>query len=228
MPPRFEANTKIRADGNNTQIAQGPKHLDMEGWKTRFMAAFGTSSSTVVHVEVERTAKALRKRDGSIDPAELDAVIAIISGQQPKNELEAMVICQMAVAHALLMKSFGNLNRSNEIQQQDTNALTIARLSKAFGSQVDALVKLRRGGEQRVVVEHVHVYQGGQAIVGTVNHAPGVGGILGNETQPHAETIAREMRSQDAVGRALPDTSGNRPKKVPDARRGTRIRGAAG
>jgi hypothetical protein len=49
------------------------------------------------------------------------------------------------------MRSFGNLNRSDQIQQQDSNALTIARLTRAFASQVDALAKLRRGGEQRLV-----------------------------------------------------------------------------
>ena len=93
-------------------------------------------------------------------------MIAIVSGQRPKNELEAMVVCQMAVTHALTMRSFGNLNRSNSIQQQDSNALTIARLTKAFASQTNSLTKLRRGGEQRVVVEHVHIHAGGQAIVG--------------------------------------------------------------
>ena len=65
---------------------------------------------------MERIANALR-RNGKIDPAELDTVIAIVSGQQPKNELEAMVICQMAVTHALTMRSYGNLNRSSNIQQ---------------------------------------------------------------------------------------------------------------
>ena len=44
--------------------------------------------------------------------------------------------------------------------------------------QVEALAKLRRGGEQTVRVEHVHVYPGGQAVVGNVTHhgRPGVGG----------------------------------------------------
>jgi hypothetical protein len=35
---------------------------------------------------------------------------------------------------------------------------------------VDALAKLRRGGEQRVVVEHVHFHAGAQAIVRAVAH----------------------------------------------------------
>ena len=33
----------------------------------------------------------------------------------------------MAVTHVLIMRSFGNLNPSDNIQQQDSNALTIAR-----------------------------------------------------------------------------------------------------
>ena len=40
------------------------------------------------------------QRDGKIDAAELDAIIAIVSGQQPKNELEAMIVSQMAVTRA--------------------------------------------------------------------------------------------------------------------------------
>ncbi|HXB77517.1 MAG TPA: hypothetical protein VNX23_08975 [Bradyrhizobium sp.] len=230
MPPRFEVGTRIKSENGVTQVLQGPKHFDLEGWRAQFMVAFGTSSETVVQVEVQRIAGALRQRDGKIDPAELDTVIAIVSGQQPKNELEAMVVSQMAVTHALTMRSFGNLNQSNEIQQQDSNALAVARLTKAFASQVDALAKLRRGGEQRVVVEHVHVYPGGQAIVGTVNHTGGPG-VLENQRQPHAPnheqtstpTSSETLRSEDPEREAMSVSSGEGPKSLPDARRGSRV-----
>jgi hypothetical protein len=140
----------------------------------------------------------------------------------------------MAVTHALTMRSFGNLNRSDNIQQQDSNALTVARLTKAFSSQVDALAKLRRGGEQRVVVEHVHVYQAGQAIVGAVTHTGGPRALIENQGQPHATdnagpTIAPDgeaMRSQDPVREAMPVPSGERPQALPNARRRTRVRRA--
>jgi hypothetical protein len=89
-----------------------------------------------------------------------------------------MVVCQMAITHALAMRAAGNLNRSDQIMQQDSNALAFARLTKAFASQVDALGRLRRGGEQRVVVEHVHVYPGAQAIVGAVTHTAAPGGHI--------------------------------------------------
>jgi hypothetical protein len=198
------------------------------------MAAFGTTSMTMVNVELERIAKALRQRDGTIDPAELDTVIAIVSGQQPKNELEAMVVCQMAVTHALTMRSFGNLNRSNEIQQQDSNALTVARLTKAFASQVDALAKLRRGGEQRVVVEHIHIHAGAQAIVGAVTHTGGPRALIENQGQPHATNLAgpivasdgQEMWSQNPDRETVPVSSREEPQALPNARRSTRIRSA--
>jgi hypothetical protein len=232
MPPRLDIGTQIKMENGVTQIIEGPRHSDLDGWRAQLMAAFGTTSETVAHVEVERIAKALRQRDGTINPAELDTVIAIVSGQQPKNELEAMTICQMAVAHALTMRSLGNLNRSNEIEQQDSNALTVARLTKAFTLQVDALAKLRRGGEQRVVVEHVHIYAGAQAIVGAVTHTGGPRALIENQGQPHATTAipivasdGQEMRSQNADRETVPVSSGEGPQALPYARRGTRIRG---
>jgi hypothetical protein len=35
---------------------------------------------------------------------------------------------------------------------------------------MDALQKYRSGGEQRITVQHVTVNDGGQAVVGTINH----------------------------------------------------------
>jgi hypothetical protein len=233
MQPRFDVGTKIKTEDGVTQIHQGPKHSDMDGWRAQFMVAFGTTSETVARIEIERIARALRQRDGTIDPAELDAVIAIVSGQRPKNELEAMIVAQMAVTHALLMRSFGNLNRSDNIQQQDSNALTVARLTKAFASQVDALAKLRRGGEQRVVVEHVHIHSGAQAIVGAVTHTGGPRALIENQGQAHATnnpgpivaSDGEKMRSQNPNRETVPVPSGERPQALPDARRGTRVRG---
>ncbi len=99
MPSRFEAGTRTKQNTVQLKLFRGRSIPIWTAGGAQFMAALGTSSTTVVNVELERIGKALLK-DGKIDPAELDAVIAIISGQQPKNELEAMVVCQMAVTRA--------------------------------------------------------------------------------------------------------------------------------
>ncbi len=53
-------------------------------------------------------------------------------------------------------------------------ASAAARLLRAYATQVEALRRLRNGGSQTVRVEHVHVNEGGQAIIGNVQR--GVGG----------------------------------------------------
>ena len=72
MPPRFDIGTQIKTENGVTQIIEGPRHSDMDGWRAQLMAAFGTTSENVAHVEVERIAKALRQRDGKIDPRHRD------------------------------------------------------------------------------------------------------------------------------------------------------------
>ena len=44
----------------------------------------------------------------------------------------------------------------------------VAKLGRAFATQVEALRRLKNGGSQFVRVEHVHVNDGGQAIIGNV------------------------------------------------------------
>lgn len=50
---------------------------------------------------------------------------------------------------------------------------------------LESLLKYRRKGEQRVHVEHVHIYGGGQAIVGNVSTGRGMNQQF--EEGPHAK-----------------------------------------
>jgi hypothetical protein len=43
-----------------------------------------------------------------------------------------------------------------------------ARLLRAYAMQVEVLRRLRHGGHQTLRVEHVHVNEGGQAVIGNV------------------------------------------------------------
>ena len=80
---------------------------------------------------------------------------------------------------------------------------------------------------QKVTVEHVHVYPGGQAIVGNVNQTPGAGGAIENEQQPHAANDQRALASagepamwcEDPDWPAVSVVKREGQKTVPDARR---------
>jgi hypothetical protein len=54
-------------------------------------------------------------------------------------------------------------------------ASAAARLLRAYATQVEALRRLRHGGSQTLRVEHVHVNEGGQALIGNVKSIPGPG-----------------------------------------------------
>ncbi|QYO75075.1 hypothetical protein [Devosia salina] len=55
------------------------------------------------------------------------------------------------------------------------------KLARTFTTQMETLKKFRSKNEQRVVVEHqhVHVYPGGQAVVGTVTQTGSINGFCG-------------------------------------------------
>jgi hypothetical protein len=134
------------------------------GWKMRLEPALKSSSDT----EIARLASVLRDPEGKIDSRAVDAAFAVLDGAQPQNEIEAMLVIQMAVSHALAMKMANTLNRVETIPQQDSAGLALMRLNRTFTAQVEALAGIRRGGKQKMTVEHVHVHPGGQAIVGNV------------------------------------------------------------
>jgi hypothetical protein len=50
-------------------------------------------------------------------------------------------------------------------------ATAAARLMRAYSAQVETLRRLRHGGDQYVRVEHVHVNDGGQAVIGNMKSA---------------------------------------------------------
>ena len=93
-----------------------------------------------------------------------------------------------------------------------------AKLTRANASVVEALAKHRNKGTQKVIVEHVHVYAGGQAIVGNI--APGEGVAKLNEVQPHAITheASGPMRCANPQADALPIASDGE-RTLQDARR---------
>ena len=87
------------------------------------------------------------------------------------NSIEKMLAHQMVVAHDLAMK-VSYLTMSPDIGPLNIPKLSNAavRLMEAFQGGVLALHKIKTGGRQTVVVQHVDVGSGGKAVIaGSVN-----------------------------------------------------------
>jgi hypothetical protein len=89
-----------------------------------------------------------------------------------------MLAAQMAAVHNATMTFARRLNHVDNIQQQDSAERAFNRLGRTFTTQMEALKRYRTSGQQKMTVEHVHVHEGGQAIVGNV------GGGLSKKSGP--------------------------------------------
>ena len=97
----------------------------------------------------------------------------------PKDALEDMIVSQMLVCYDLSMECYAyspnskNCSREDQLYSRMRYLLLGSKLSHAFTALVDALNYRRGKGQQHILVEHVHVHSGGQAVVGNIRNTAG-------------------------------------------------------
>jgi hypothetical protein len=108
----------------------------------------------------------------------LNQLIPILYHIAPRDTLEAMLAVQMAGIHNVAMNCLSRaMNSQQTFAGRESNLNYATRLLRTFTAQMEALQKYRgKGTQQKVTVEHVHIHQGGQAIVGAVSHQGKSGG----------------------------------------------------
>ena len=102
--------------------------------------------------------------------------LAMMADLSPKDGFEGMLISQMLATFKQAMYYIRDANIegnrcSSAIQDSITNRGI--KLMRLYNYQLETLDKHRNKGRQKMTVEHVHVYKGGQAIVGEVHQGGG-------------------------------------------------------
>ena len=105
--------------------------------------------------------------------AAYNSTMAVLTGIQPQDEIEAMLAVQMIGVHNMAMDYMGKATRTDRVDFMGTYMNGATKSLRTFAAQMEALKKYRTGGQQKMIVEHVHVNEGGQAIVGNVNQGGG-------------------------------------------------------
>jgi len=125
--------------------------------------------------------------EGLDDEKVVDAAnrtVAILASVRPRDELESMLAVQMLAVHNAAMHAMAMaMLKGQTFEGRKSNMGYATRLLQVFTSQLEALKKHRTGGQQKMIVEHVHVNEGGQAIVGSVNVGGGAKRRNGDEPQ---------------------------------------------
>ena len=194
--------------------------------------AFGTTSKDFLASELNRLSNSqLAAGQLHTGQREMNAALAAIDGTRPENEMAAMLASQMAATHSLAMDMLGRTRRAGTPEQMQAHGALATKLLRTFTAQTEALAKVKRGGEQTVRVEHVHVYQGGQAIVGAVSNRQAEGGGADEkENQAYGTLDPRAIAAApgaallgpNEVGDSLSEAHGERQEALPAAWRGRR------
>jgi hypothetical protein len=200
---------KVATDTNNvTKIAVD--HPERGCGQVALMKAIGTSDSDFYGGLIVQLVDASKEKEASEERTNF--MLAVIKGIEPRDQIEAMLAAQMAAVHMASMTFARRLAHVENIPQQDSAERAFNKLTRTFAAQMSALKDYRSRGEQRMVVQHVNVADGGQAIVGNVSTpAPGVGAREKTGEQPHALAYAPgvEMPRQIEKERAAVPLAGN-------------------
>jgi hypothetical protein len=104
------------------------------------------------------------------DADHFDKAIAVISELAPQNATEAMLAVQMIATNDAALMFLRRATDGQSLAVADASVLWATRLMRLHLDQIEAMQKLKgKTRHQKVVVEHVHVHQGGQAIVGAIS-----------------------------------------------------------
>lgn len=135
----------------------------------RLFEALGSRSNGFIDDSLHRISSALRLiGNDDIDSNRVNAAVALVSAVAPQDELEATMAIQMVAANDAALMCFERSRTAQFLEHASAYSNMANKAMRSFALHAEAIAKLRRGGEQ--VVRHVHVNEGGQAVIaGTVN-----------------------------------------------------------
>jgi hypothetical protein len=145
-----------------------PQGMTRDWWQ-QLNNALGTASSAFVNASLVQLIAAAKLPGGGLSEIAVNASLAFIENAKPKDEVESALLIQMACTHTAAMSILAMFAGGHGYGPDGPlKASAAARLMRAYATHVETLRRLRNGGSQVVRVEHVHVNEGGQALIGNV------------------------------------------------------------
>lgn len=182
----------------------------------RLVRTFATNSDDFVRDQLDIIGTYFGKctHGGKMKARSINSVLAFVAGCAPQNEMQAAIAVQMALtndsaARALTSMAGGNPEAFNNIAN---------KLLRTFAVLAETLNKMQRGGTQ--IVKHIHVNEGGQAIVAdTFNHTGGSGKAAEQTHATESAGVGPALPGAHPLGNGVPIPRRQRKGTVQNARR---------
>jgi len=175
---RYERRWKNRPPKTRTTslVDEGEHPLDLLARYAESVGSVSEDFRTFLFAQL----KGILPPHGVSEETMINAALAFTHGIRPMDELEGLFAVQLFSLHVVGLEMLRRSITAKDVFGNEVNALTGSnvkladRILRAFRETSSALQKHRgKGSQQRVTVEHVHVSDGGQAIVGTVGQQRG-------------------------------------------------------
>jgi hypothetical protein len=134
-------------------------HVTIMGDPKLLMLAFGTEDPDFLYGLIHQISNAGAKGRSPDEPG-IKCMLAFIKAREPRDEIEAALLAQMAATHVAAVRFAHRLAHAETVQAQDSAERIFNRLMRTFAAQVDALQRYRSNGLQKIVVQHATVSDG--------------------------------------------------------------------
>lgn len=157
---RTEANTMVRPPEKFAKAAGEAANLEDLGFITAWLVDTLENPNSI---SVDASERRLHLAAGA---GVLQSAVDAANSGCAENSLEKMLCHQMAAAHSAAMKLVGRVGGGGmPVVEESRLANAAARMMQVFQEAFLALQKLKTGGKQTMVVQHVQVSDGGQAVI---------------------------------------------------------------
>lgn len=208
-----EARPSLQVRGQGAGAVQlGASHSDQHGAFDLLEDSLGTTSSDFAGYALLQLTQTSDQSGKGVSEQSLNAQIAIVAAVSPENELEAALAVQMAATHDLSMHLLAKAKNATRLDLVKEYGNLATKTTRTFAAQMKALSDLRRGGEQ--VVRHIHVHEGGQALVAETVHV----GARNAQALDQCHALSPSLLGSHQAGDGMPIASGERAQALPHAR----------
>ena len=164
-----------KLDMNLTQEAKEEAGLLFSHEESRMkleaiLAITGTSNLDVSSFIIEHTVGTL---DNDNIARKYNIMLQGLYEMNPSDVIEGMLCSQILALYSQGMENLRKANETTSLMHRESYTRWAMKLLHLQHETIEKLEKYRRKGHQTVQVEHVHVHQGAQAIVGNITTGVG-------------------------------------------------------
>jgi len=162
-PPKF------KATGDNTVFN---KEENPDKCHPQMLETTGSPDSDFSKTLLSQAVSTLSR--GEDNEEKTNFIAAFMHGIRPRDETEGVLIAHMAGTHNLIMEYMKRAMIPGQFLEAGNDYTNRAyKLMNIFLKQIEILERYRgKTTQQKVIVEHVHIYEGGQAVVGHIESKP--------------------------------------------------------